>query len=45
VALYTWWAVMQTVGFVVFFGDPLVGVVGGVGMGVPAALAWRALRR
>jgi uncharacterized membrane protein len=44
VALYTWWAVMQTVGFVVFFGDPLVGVVGGVGMGVPAALAWRALR-
>lgn len=45
VALYTWWAVMQTVGFVVFFGDPLVGLVGGIGMGVPAALAWRALRR
>jgi uncharacterized membrane protein len=45
VGLYTWWAVMQTVGFVVFFGDPLVGLVGGVGMGVPAALAWRALRR
>jgi uncharacterized membrane protein len=45
VALYSWWAVMQTVGFVAFFGDPLVGLVGGVGMGVPAALAWRALRR
>jgi uncharacterized membrane protein len=45
VALYTWWAVMQAVGFVVFFGDPLVGLVGGVGMGVPAALAWRVLRR
>jgi putative membrane protein len=41
--LYTWWAVMETVGFLVFFGDPLVGVVGGVAMGVPTALAWRRL--
>jgi putative membrane protein len=39
--LYTWWAVMETVGFVAFFGDPLVGVVGGLAMGLPAALAWR----
>jgi uncharacterized membrane protein len=42
-ALYTWWAVMSTIGFVVFFGRPLVGVVGGLGMGACAALAW--LRR
>ena len=41
--LYTWWAVMETVGFLVFFGDPLVGVVGGVAMGVPTVLAWRRL--
>lgn len=40
-ALYTWWAVMETVGFLVFFGDPLVGVVGGAAMGVPTVLAWR----
>lgn len=39
-ALYTWWAVMNTIGFLVFFGRPLVGVVGGVGMGTCAALAW-----
>jgi len=39
-ALYTWWAVMSTIGFLVFFGRPLVGVVGGVGMGACAALAW-----
>ena len=43
--LYTWWAVMETIGFLVFFGDPLVGVVGGVAMGVPTALAWRRLGR
>lgn len=44
--LYTWWAVMQTLGFLVFFGDPLVGVVGGLCMLTPAGLAWRAeLRR
>jgi len=42
-ALYTWWAVMSTIGFLVFFGRPLVGVVGGIGMGGCAALAW--LRR
>ncbi len=40
-ALYTWWAVMSTIGFLVFFGRPLVGVVGGLGMGACAALAWR----
>ena len=39
--LYTWWAVMETVGFVVFFADAPVGLVGGVAMGVPAVLAWR----
>jgi uncharacterized membrane protein len=39
-ALYTWWAVMNTIGFLVFFGRPLVGVVGGIGMGSCAALAW-----
>jgi len=39
-ALYTWWAVMSTIGFLVFFGRPLVGVVGGIGMGTCAALAW-----
>lgn len=38
--LYTWWAVMNTIGFLVFFGEPLVGVVGGVGMGSITALAW-----
>lgn len=40
-ALYTWWTVMSTIGCLVFFGRPLVGVVGGVGMGTFAALAWR----
>jgi uncharacterized membrane protein len=38
--LYTWWAVMNTIGFLVFFGRPLVGVVGGIGMGTCTALAW-----
>ena len=42
VALYTWWAVMNTVGFVVFFGEPVVGVVGGAAMGIFTVLAWRA---
>lgn len=41
VLLYTWWAVMNTIGFVVFFGEPLVGLVGGLGMGVITLLAWR----
>jgi uncharacterized membrane protein len=43
VGIYTWWTVMETVGFVVFFGDPAVGVVGGVAMGVPTFLVWRRL--
>ncbi len=41
VVLYTWWAVMDTIGFVVFFGRPFVGLVGGIGMGAVTALAWR----
>lgn len=41
-ALYTWWAVMQTLGFLAFFGDPLVGVVGGLCMLPLAWFAWRA---
>lgn len=41
VALYSWWAVMNTIGFLVFFGEPLVGLVGGVGMGTLTVLAWR----
>ncbi len=39
--LYTWWAVMNTIGFIVFFGKPFVGVVGGVAMGAITVLAWR----
>ena len=45
VALYGWWAVMQTLGFLAFFGDPVVGVVGGACMLPLAWLAWRAPRR
>lgn len=45
VGVYTWWAVMETIGFVVFFGDPAVGVVGGVAMGVPVGLVWRRIAR
>jgi putative membrane protein len=41
-ALYTWWAVLSTLGFLAFFGDPVVGVVGGLCMLPLAALAWRA---
>ena len=41
-AVYTWWAVLSTLGFLAFFGDPLVGVVGGLGMLSLAGLAWRA---
>ena len=41
--LYTWWAVMSTIGFVVFFGEPGVGLAGGIGMGAVTAAAW--LRR
>ena len=40
-ALYAWWGFSEALAFVVFFGDPLVGLVGGVAMLVPAALAWR----
>ncbi len=41
VAVYTWWTVMETIGFVVFFGDPAVGLVGGLAMGMPTVLVWR----
>lgn len=40
VALYGWWSVMNTIGFVVFFGRPFVGLVGGVGMGAVCAATW-----
>lgn len=40
--LYTWWAAMQTLGSLVFFGDPVVGVVGGLAMLPLVASAWRA---
>jgi putative membrane protein len=42
--LYTWWAVMNTIGFVVFFGEPFVGLIGGLGMGAITALAWARTR-
>jgi uncharacterized membrane protein len=44
VCMYTWWAVMETIGFVVFFGDPVVGLVGGLAMGVPTVLVWQRMR-
>lgn len=37
VAAYAWMAVMSTLGFAAFFGDPLVAAAGGVAM-VPAAV-------
>ena len=40
--LYTWWGATEAVAFVVFFGDPVVGLVGGLAMLSLAALAWRA---
>jgi len=39
--LFTWMAVMETVGFVVFFGDPLVGLVGGAATLPLVVVAWR----
>jgi putative membrane protein len=36
---YGWMAVMQTLGFSVFFGDPLVAAVGGTAMLPPAVVA------
>jgi len=41
-ALYTWWAGLTALGFLFFFGDPLVGLVGGLCMLPLAAFAWRA---
>ncbi|WP_406315811.1 carotenoid biosynthesis protein [Streptosporangium sp. NBC_01639] len=43
VAIYTVMAVMEVIGFAAVFDppDPLVAVVGGIGMGLFAILAWR----
>lgn len=43
--LYAWWGLSEALAFVVFFGDPVAGVVGGVAMLVPAALAWSSARK
>ena len=43
--LYTWVAVMQTIGFLVFFGDPVVGVAGGAAMLPFVVLGWMGVRR
>ena len=40
-ALYTWWGFSEALAFLVFFGDPVVGLVGGGAMLGLAALAWR----
>ncbi len=40
-ALYTWWGLSEALAFVVFFGDPVVGLVGGAAMLGLATLAWR----
>ena len=40
-ALYTWWGFSEALAFLVFFGDPVVGLVGGAAMLGLAALAWR----
>jgi putative membrane protein len=45
VGVYAWVAVMSTLGFAVFFRDPLVAVVGGAAMMPPALAALAALRR
>jgi uncharacterized membrane protein len=39
-ALYAWWGFSEALAFLVFFGDPVVGLVGGAAMLLPAALAW-----
>ncbi|MBW3611129.1 MAG: carotenoid biosynthesis protein [Actinobacteria bacterium] len=39
--LYVWWGISEALAFIVFFGDPLVGVVGGAAMLGLGALAWR----
>jgi putative membrane protein len=45
VVIYTVLWILSTVGFAVFFDDPFVALVGGVGMGVPALVSWRPRRR
>ena len=40
--LYVWTWALEALGFLLFFGAPLVALVGGLGMGVPAVLALRA---
>jgi putative membrane protein len=41
-ALYTWWGLSEALAFIVFFDDPVVGLVGGAAMLGLATLAWRA---
>ncbi|CAN5165260.1 carotenoid biosynthesis protein [soil metagenome] len=40
-ALYTWWGLSEALAFIVVFGDPVVGLVGGAAMLGLAALAIR----
>ena len=40
-ALYTWWGASEALAFLVFLGDPVVGLVGGAAMLGLAGLAWR----
>jgi uncharacterized membrane protein len=42
---YSWMAIMQTLGFAAFFGDPLVAVVGGSAMLPPTLVAMRKVLR
>ncbi|MGA0064172.1 MAG: carotenoid biosynthesis protein [Ilumatobacteraceae bacterium] len=41
VLVYTTLWVLSTIGFLFFFDDALVALVGGVGMGLPALASWR----
>lgn len=43
--LYLFVAVMETIGFAVFFGDPVVAVAGGLAMAAPIAAGWWRQRR
>jgi uncharacterized membrane protein len=43
--LYVWWAALSTLGFLVFFGDPVVGLAGAAAMLPFAALAVARARR
>lgn len=45
VVVYTWVAVMQTIGFLVFFGNAFVGICGGLAMLPFVGVAWWRVRR